>query len=293
MNKKKIMWLGILIITFLIIFGIVYLLNKKDNNLREKYQQPEPEVIPYNMSTVNDYSYFFSVVNTLNSYLNYIKDHNTDALLSILHQEYNVDKNNLYQNLGLNTDGLQLTFKARHMAYKTYDDRYLYYVKGDVIVNNFSDNKVLKENAMFLVNIDYENITYAIYPLNNIQKNLPIKHPENEIKANSYNTLIGSNVITKDYICNLYLNDFISNINDDISKSYDLLNNDFRRKNFNQKSKYIDYMNNNKNKLSSKVYSCSLLSGKDHIYEVKDMNFNVYTFVEESIMNYKVEFELN
>ena len=48
----------------------------------------------------------------------------------------------------------------------------------------------------------------------------------------------------------------------------------------------------NKNKLSSQVFSCSSLSGREKIYEVKDMNFNTYIFTEESIMKYKVEFTL-
>ena len=51
-------------------------------------------------------------------------------------------------------------------------------------------------------------------------------------------------------------------------------------------------MNNNKDKLNSQVYSCSSLSGNNHVYEVKDMNYNTYIFREKSIMNYTIEFNL-
>ena len=145
----------------------------------------------------------------------------------------------------------------------------------------------------FLLNVDYENLTYAIYPLSFLYEILPVINPQKEIIKNKDNGLIGSNVITKDYICNLYLSDFIRIVNNDLDKSYDLLASDFRRKNYRKKSGYIDYMNKNKSKLSSQIYSCNSLSAKNHVYEIKDMNFNTYTFTEESIMNYKVEFTIN
>ena len=52
-------------------------------------------------------------------------------------------------------------------------------------------------------------------------------------------------------------------------------------------------MSKNKNKLSSQIFSCNSLSIQQHIYEIKDMNYNTYTFTEESVMNYKVEFTIN
>ena len=270
-------------------------MNSLNNINNYDYQEPEPEVIPYEMEPVKEYSYFFSVINILNKYLNYIHDKNNEALFQILHPEYldlyKINDSNLYDNLGNFEDGLQLSFKAKIMDYKMYDNRYLYYVKGDIIENNFEDSKVVSNDVMFLVNVDYDNVTYAIYPLNYLYEILPINEPEKEISLNNYNELIGSNVITKDYICNLYLNDFIDKINND-EDTYHLLSSDFRKKQYPKKDDYLNFMANNKDKLNYQVFSCSSLSGINHIYEVKDMNFNSYTFTEESIMNYKVEFTL-
>lgn len=295
MKKKKIIRFSIVISIFLIIFGIVFLTNNLSRN-DFHYQEPKQEIIPYEMKTVNEYSYFFSIVNVLNNYLNYLKDQNTEVLYHILHSEYlylyNINENNIYDNLGSFTSSLQLSFNAKIMAYKTYNDRYLYYVKGDIISNNFEDNEIVVKDAMFLVNVDYENTTYSIYPLDKIYENLPIKNPEKIIELNSYNSLIGSNIITKDYICNLYLNDFINKINDNVGDTYSLLTEEFQRNVYPKKNDYIEYMNNNKDKLNSQVFSCNQLSEQKHIYEVKDMNFNSYIFTEESVMNYKVEFTL-
>ena len=297
MKKKKIIRFSIIMVIFLVIFGIVFLINSLNKkNINTNYQEPEPEVIPYEMEPVEEYSYFFSIVNILNNYLNYVHDKNNEALLQILHSEYldlyKINDSNLYDNLGNFEDGLQLSFKAKIMDYKMYDNRYLYYVKGEIIENNFEDSKVVSNDVMFLVNVDYDNVTYAIYPLNYLYEILPINEPEKEISLNNYNELIGSNIITKEYICNLYLDDFIDKINND-EDTYHLLSDDFRKKQYPKKDDYLSFMANNKDKLNYQVYSCNSLSGTSHVYEVKDMNFNSYTFTEESIMNYKVEFTIN
>ncbi len=297
MKKKKIIRFSIVLGIFLIIFGIVFLINSLNkNNFNNDYQKPEPEVIPYEMEPVKEYSYFFSIVNILNNYLDYLKDQNYEALYNILHDEYislyNINENNIYDNLGSFSSSLQLSFNAKIMSYKTYNNRYLYYVKGDIIENNFEDSNIVSNDAMFLVNIDYDNVTYAIYPLDKIYENLPIRNPEKSILLNPYNELIGSNIITKEYICNLYLNDFINKINSNVSDTYSLLSKDFQKKMYPQKNDYIKYMNNNKDKLSSQVFSCNQLSEQKHIYEIKDMNFNNYIFTEESVMKYNVEFTL-
>ena len=299
MKKKKIIRFAIILFIFLAIFLIVYTINVLSSNQEEFYEEKAEESIPYEMSLVNEYSYFFSVVNILNSYLDDLKDENTEALLNVLHTEYlnsyQINEYNIYEHLDKLDNGLNYTFKANIMAYKTDENlnRYLYYVKGDIIENGFEENKVFKKDVMFLVNVDYENITYAIYPLNYLYEILPIINPYNEILKNVNNELIGSNVITKDYICNLYLSDFIEKVSNNVEDSYDLLDSDFRKKEFAKKSKYIEYMNNNKNKLSYQIYECSSLSGNSNVYEIKDMNFNTYIFTEESIMNYKVEFTIN
>ena len=299
MDKNKIIKFAVVLIIFLVIFGIVFVLNQLTNNQYEKYEEPEKEITPYNMESVTEYSYFFSIVNVLDIYLNNLKNHNTESLLNILHseylKEYKINENNIYDNLVKLDSDSQYTFKVRKMDYETYDElnRYLYYVNGDIILNNFEDNEVFMEDIKFLINVDYENLTYAIYPLNFLYEVLPIINPQEEIIKNEDNVLIGSNVITKDYICNIYLSDFINIVNNDLDKSYDLLESDFRRKNYAKKSSYIDYMSKNKNKLSSQIFSCNSLSIQQHIYEIKDMNYNTYTFTEESVMNYKVEFTIN
>ena len=297
MKKKKVIRFVIIISIFLLIFLLVYLINGKNRLGIEKCEEPPAEKIPYDMTLVDDYSYFFSVVNIINNYLNYVKNQDTKALINILHPEYldsyKINSNNLYENLGTFTEGLQLAYEAKNMDYKIYDNRYLYYVKGDIIENDFEDSKIIMNDVMFLVNIDYDNITYAIYPLNYLYETLPIINPQKPINLNAYNELIGSNVITKDYLCNLYLNDFIIKLNNNLENTYDLLANNFRQKSFAHKKDYLNYMQNVKDKISSQVFSCSSLSGKKKVYEVKDMNFNVFTFTEESIMNYKVEFTIN
>ena len=296
MKKKKIIRFSIIIGIFLIIFGLVFLLNK--DKIRRKIDSVEykVDIIPYDMQAVNEYSSFFSVVNILNNYLNDINDEDTDTLLDILHieylEEYDINPNNLYDNIGNFSNILELSFKVKQMDYKIYEDNYLYYAKGDIIANNFEDNEVILSDVMFLVNIDYENVTYSIYPLDTLKNNLPIDNPLAKIIPNNHNELEGSNIITKDYICNLYLNDFINKVNNNVSDTYSLLNEDFRKRMYPHKDEYISYMNNNKDKLSSQIFSCNDLSESDHVYEIKDMNSNSYIFKEESIMNYKVEFTL-
>ncbi len=299
MFKKKYLSLIIILIIFLIIFLTVFLLNLANNNNQEIYQEKEPPTIPYNMEKVNDYSQFFSVLNNVVTYLNYLKDHNTIVLNNLLNKEYietfKIDQNNIYDYLGYFKEEYPLNFKIKNMYYQTYDNfnRYLYFINGDIIENDFAENKIIQEDTMFLVNVDYENITYSIYPLIYFEEDMPLKNPERKIDANPYNKLIGSNIISKDYICNLYLSDFIKNINNNPENTYDLLETNFRKKSYPKKNDYIKYINNNKDKFSTQIYACNLLSSQKRIYEIKDMNLNKYIFTEEDIMNYKVEFTLN
>ena len=79
------------------------------------------------------------------------------------------------------------------------------------------------------------------------------------------------------------MNDFIEKINDDISSTYLLLDEDFRKKEYPNKDDYVKFMNSNKNNLSYQVYNCNSLSGNDHVYEVKDMNFNTFVFYEKAV----------
>ena len=103
MQKKKIIRFAIVLIIFLVIFGIVFVINQLTNNQYEKYEEPEKEITPYNMESVTEYSYFFSIVNILNNYLSNLKNHNTESLLNVLHseylKEYKINENNIYDNL--------------------------------------------------------------------------------------------------------------------------------------------------------------------------------------------------
>ena len=110
------------------------------------------------------------------------------------------------------------------------------------------------------------------------------------LPLNSFNEIEASNIVTNDYICNLYYSSYIDKLVNNIDESYELLEDDFKNKNFANKEKYIEFMNNKLKSISLDIKNCTKTTRNDkRIYTIFDGN-NTFNFIEESIMNYRVSF---
>lgn len=253
---------------------------------------------PYKMEKVTEYGIFFSIVNNINKYLFYSYSKNSSALINILNKDY-LKKNNItisnvlskianYEN--------SPSFKAKEIYFKDIDDNYLCYAKGDIVYEEYEGIVTYKENVDFLILLDYTNFTIEIYPLdlNSNKEELPLVISKIAIAKNSYNSLETSKIITNDYICNLYYAEFYMTLVNDINKSYSLLDNDFKKENFNTLTEFQTYWQDNISKINSNIKSCSM-SEMDGLryYTIIDSNNNSFEFRENKIMDYSVKFTIN
>lgn len=295
-KKKKIIVLSIICILFLSLLALAYTLYKKTESEKD-YVEEVQEQIPEQMSVVTEYDIFFSIGNNLNQYLKYLQDQNADAIYSLLSKEFIEEYEITPQNVLNYLDQYEQktnTFQAKSMYYKSEETKYLFYVKGDIIEDNYETSSIVKENVLFLVSADYQNLTYSVYPLEyEITSNLPVKCEDITILPNEYNEFLGSGVITKEYICNLYLSDFYTTIIKNPSKTYELLQKKFRTHTYPKKKDYLSFLEENQEKFTSQILYCDLAAtNTPRIYKITDLNYNTYTFTEERIMKYKVEFSL-
>ena len=275
----------------LIIVLIVYFSTSKNPTIEEAKTEG------IDMQVVTDYSTFFSIANSLNQYVFYRNEQNAQALYDTLDKRYisenTVSINNVISKVDYYEDSSSI--KILKMLSKSFDTNYLYYIEGDLISSVFDTTDIIKENIKFLVFADYKNITFSVYPVVSDEqvKDIMNKVSNFVINSNGNNTLLASGYVTDDYICNLYFSDFFNLLNQDLSKSYELLETKFKQRTFASLVDYSNYISEKMERISLEILRCTRSSQNGmRIYEIRDTNKNTYTFIEESIMNYKVNFTI-
>ena len=277
----------LMLICVLLCLGIFLLQNnKKPLETQPLVLSPEP---------VNEYSTFFALVNNVNQYFNYVKEGNSEAVYSLLFPTYieenMITTNNIFDKIKLENN--EQILQANNIYYQEINGNYLYLVEGNLIINSFEENSIINDHFQIFVLIDYNNFTYAIYPITADEE---IKSPltENNISMeyNGYNQTSTTGVISSNYICNLYFGDFLNKITVNIEESYEYLSSAFQQQY--SLNNYMNYIDSNMDKLSSEIQECTAEEENEkRIYSVVDGNGNQFTFKENSIMNYEVEFSLN
>lgn len=296
MNKEDLVKLGIVSFVFLIIVVLVVLVMSFSENDNSK---PEEINLPFAMEEVTEYSYFFSVVNSINQYISYISNRSASAVYNTLSKEYIRENQITIDNAfsKLESYGNDTSIRVKNMYYQQYENNSLFYIKGDIVTSYFENTLVTKENAGFFVFVDYTNLTYAIYPLKTEieEESLPFSIESIIILKNNDNALPSSGMINDNYICNLYFSDFYNHLVENMEQSYDLLEESFKQQKYNTKEKYLQFMNNKIENLDLEMQEClqNQNSDKKREYTIRMKDNSTYTFIEFSIMNYKVKFNMN
>lgn len=281
MKKDDIKTLIVVIIVCTICLTLVFILSRKKNI--------------DSLKPVEEYNTYFSVTNYMNSYISYIAKSDSEAIYSMLSTEY-IYKNNINQNNVLdivktyNQDSI-ITLKITSIdEIEIKTNKYIYYIKGKIIKSTFTDEEVIDDNYNVLLLADYKNLTESVYPLDNDNYEKIINNTKDiNISENEYNKIRNSSLVNTETICVLYLSDYIYKLNSDIETSYNILNDEMKKK-YQTIDAFKTYIETNKDKLTTKADKCTK-SGKDYI--VIDSNNNTYTFTEQSVMNYKVNITFN
>ncbi len=261
-----------------LIVGIVLIVNRKSNS--EKLEE------------VNEYNTFFTITSYINNYIS--SSSNASKLYDLTYTDY-INKNNITENTineFLENYTINSSVNVTDMKYVKIKNNYVYYVKGKIYQNTYDGSEVINNNYQTLVLVDFDTLSYAIYPIDTDCKKVLDKIKKVNIENNRNNDIKKSELITKEQICVIYLSDFVSNINENIGLSYNNLSKIMKER-FPIFKDYEDYINNNIEKITSEADKCLLENvGKNRVYTVIDKNGNKYTFTEKNIMNYEVNFYL-
>ena len=311
--KKIIIAIIIILILCMIITGaLLFMLKNSDVPVEENGEGDIGEDINLNEITVEpvtDNISFFSVQNCIQGYLNTINLKNSsyynnedkqivtnneiaEGICNLLSKEY-IDENAITTSNVFNyIDKVEenLIFIPLKMNYLLVQNMTKYAVYGFCID---WDNNYVKD-LYFIVNVDEENKTYSITPLNTEQyKSI------NDIKLNGTVTTIDNKdntndfilqPITDQYLCQQYflLQKRLMLSRPEISYSY--LDEEYKNKRFGSLENYNKYISANKAhilKMSIKGYEVERI-GDTSQYMCKDQYGNYYIFNVEKVLDYKV-----
>ncbi len=311
--KKIIIAIIIILILFMITTAtLLSMLKNSEEPEIEKVEGDVGEEIKFDETTVEqvtDNISFFSVQNCIQGYLNtinlksssyydnYDKKIITDneiatRIYNLLSKEY-IDENSIStSNVFDYIDKVEenLIFVPLKMNYLFLQKMTKYAVYGYCID---WENKYVKDLA-FIVNVDEENKTYSITPLD-IEKYKSIE----DIKLDRIETSIDSKEnsndfimqnITDQYLCQQY---FLMQKRLMLSRpeiSYNYLDEEYKNKRFGSLENYSKYISENEAhilKMAVKGYEVKRL-GDNTDYMCKDQYGNYYLFNAEKVFDYKV-----
>lgn len=261
-----------------LIVGIVLIINRKSNS--EKLEE------------VNEYNTFFTITNYINTYIS--SSSNASKLYDLTYIDY-INKNNVTENTiseFLENYTINSNIKVTDMKYVKIKNNYVYYVKGKIYKNTYNGSEVINNNYQTLVLVDFDTLSYAIYPIDTDYEKVLDKIKKVSIENNRNNNVKKSDLITKEQICVIYLSDYISKIDEEIELSYNVLSEKMKEQ-YPMFKEYVNYINDNRDKITTEADKCLLEKiGNNRIYTVIDKNENKYIFTEKSVMNYEVSFYL-
>lgn len=235
---------------------------------------------------VNDYSTFFSITREVNNYISYMVTNN-DNVKTLLDDRY-LESNTIIDSKNYS---VLSEVSTNNIEYVKIGKNYLYLVKGKIIENDLDSTNIIDDNYMILLLNDISNNTYSLYPVNegNYKKVINSIKKIN-IDSNSNNKMIESENITDVQICKLYFSDYVSKLFNNTKDAYEMLN-DSMKKRFNTYEEFNKYIDDNISKITSSSKLCNMDEYKDNrVYTVIDNNDNSYSFSENGVMNYKVNF---
>lgn len=253
--------------------------NIESSNITENTMSANPE-LTYNTSLqeVTSNSILYSISNNINKYFNYIKEGNTQAV----------------NELGGNTV-YTISNNVKYVVKQAYstENEYItkYYTYGILTIAN--GNLTATEQEVFnIIYVDIENNTYLIEQatkeeLSNMKK---LGKDENiDIPQGTYNNF------EYEYINNvkqmeIYLEDFVFEIFNNIENAYNLLNEEYRLQRFGNINEFVEYITEKQNQIRNiKIVQYSVEDETESkVYKGTDEYGNYYHIIENAYMEYEI-----
>ncbi len=215
------------------------------------------------------------------------KNKGLDFLASIVlsnNKEYS--KNEIYNKF---VDYANTDLKITNMfVYENDSNIKTYYIFTKDISND--------SDFLFTFVLDNSNKTYGIdfseYKEENIEGQIPTVKYTNEIEKNENNGFEQYNISEEQYIREMF-EQYRYYITNNTNEAFNMLENEYRNKKFQNVLQFEKFINDNYNTLlSAKLVNYDITEDNNYTkYTLKDEFGNYYVFTEKSIMQYDVELD--
>lgn len=328
MKKNLLLYIIIIIAILLIILTIILfsLLQKNNNNIQaENYNLYEESSLGVNkVIDRNEYcaikmilDNYFNVINYINADIQDIdlrdlesRDISSENKRKEILEEYTIKSAEIIENLldkecieylSLNQDKIIKEFQQYKS--KDYIIENMYYINKNINTTLYYIDGMLDNNKGFklIVKTDSYTETFSIYSQGYIEsKNIDETNLEEKfsiqsveyIEQNDNNTLI-MNDITDKYMAQYYLENYGNMILNDLEKSYEMLDDNYKQKKFPTYDSYKNYIKSSNIKYNLLELQSYYFKEFDEYNEFscKDQYNNVYIFKETSVMEYTVQLD--
>ncbi len=302
--KNIIMAMLLVIIIIIIIILTIFLLNKKENgiDLNNENIGDAGLNIDYSVSeieNVTDKIEYYTVRNCINNYFNILNSNNSiyyvgdeideDAQKEYIYNLLGIDyikSNNITVNNVLNkveTTKEQKVFIPLQMKVlkKEKVDKYIVYgVLQDVIELDDA------EEIYIIVNLDYNNKTFSIEPIDKEYESIEQINIENDdiLIDKNENNIYQNQKITNEYLTNEYFVLYKKLAITEPELVYNIFSEEYRNERFGNIDNFKKYVNENKNEILKINMQQYLVNNYESYteYVAKDQYGNLYIFKESS-----------
>lgn len=255
LNKKKILKILKYLILLLVIILLVIIIIKIKNFIKSKYSYtPEietPIIEDEGIKKLDNYTNFIMIEKAINTFLLYAQVKNTEAIYSMLEENYissnSINLNNVFDNIK-EFKASDSKFIAREIYAQEDSNNGKYYIYGIL------EEKNKGKNVYFEFYRDINNGTFALLPIDETTYEKGIKTDtklkEKTININKYNKIKIEILEKEDRVIEIF-NRFI---HDEIyypEYIYNKLDEDYRNARFGSLDEYKKYIKLNYNKLIS------------------------------------------
>lgn len=318
MKKLKIIIIIFIITIIVIIAGIVLLNNNKTESLGDIQSVEEIPIHTKEIEeenplddTVKDSEAFFTVSSCVSQYLdllnknyqiyygyddndNYTQIVNPyEVILEVLSEKYvkenNISKDNLQNYIQLMEDKVMFIPLKMRVIENEEVEKYLVYG----IVENL-DNEYIEDIYLF-VNLDGNNATFSIEPIENKYNNIfdiEFTNEESARKLNDFNEYVPIEV-DNEYMCKQYFYLYKSIALAKPEMAYQFLDKNYSQQRFGDVSSYIKYLKDNQEELKTLELTQYLVNGYEEYteYVCKDKYENLYVFNEKMLMDFTMKLD--
>lgn len=256
---------------------------------------------------IEDMAIYNIVQNKMNKYINDCYEKSSDLVLDVLDEEYvlenNITKDNIFQKI-VNIDNYCLFDIEEAKQYNLYGN-YAILVTGRIKSKDqtkYDSNKndwVIEKNnngtnqkQSYFIKLNFENMDYSIKPITEENLNdIVEKNDITEVKVtkNNNNVFVYKEV-KNDQIISKYILQFKTILNEDSSKIYDLLDDEYKKAKFSTMDEFNKYIKDNyENFMKMNLYKYSSAKKDDYKeYIFIDTYDNYYIIKETAAMEYKI-----